>query len=93
MSKISLWSGCRVKTITISIFGDFSIRSDRYFVNVAGARSQKDVDIEHKLGNSLGNYLVMHHFVTGIWTHVHISVAKWHIVGYGQVHFGISELG
>ena len=27
-------------------------------------------------------YHTMHHFVTEMWTSVHISVAKWYIVGY-----------
>ena len=33
--------------------------------------------------NALGKYPIMHHFVTEMCTHVHISVTKGCIVGYG----------
>ena len=34
----------------------------------------------------------MHHFVTEMCTHVHISVTKWCILGYGLVHCGICAI-
>ena len=37
----------------------------------------------YKSHNSLDKYPTMHHFVTEMCTHVHISVTKWCIVGYG----------
>ena len=33
--------------------------------------------------NASGKYPTMHHFVTEMCTHVHISDTKWYIVGYG----------
>ena len=36
----------------------------------------------NKSHNPLGKYPTMHHFVTEMCTHVHISVTKWCIVGY-----------
>ena len=39
------------------------------------------VDPSHKSHNSLENYPTMHHFVTEICTHVHISITNWCIVG------------
>ena len=35
----------------------------------------------------------MHHFVTEMCTHVHISVTKWYILGYCLMHCGIREMG
>ena len=37
----------------------------------------------HKSHNALAKYPTMHHFVTEMCTHVHISATKWCIVGYG----------
>ena len=37
----------------------------------------------HKSHNALDKYPIMHHFVTEMCTHVHISVKKCCIVGYG----------
>ena len=41
------------------------------------------IDRSHKSHNVCGEYPTMHHFVTEMCTQVHISVAKWCIVGYG----------
>ena len=41
------------------------------------------IDPSHKSHNAWDNYPIMHHFVTEMCTHVHISVTKLHIVGYG----------
>ena len=43
----------------------------------------KEIDPSHKSHNESGKYSTMHHFVTEMCTHVHISVTKWCIVGYG----------
>ena len=40
-------------------------------------------DPSHKYRNALDKYLIMHHFVTEMCTHVHISVTIWCIMGYG----------
>ena len=37
----------------------------------------------HKSHNALDKYSTMHHFVAEMCTHVHISVTKWRVVGYG----------
>ena len=57
-------------------------------------------DQSHKSHNALDKYPTMHHFVTEMCTHVHISVTKWCIVVYGTgalldmglVHCGIVNL-
>ena len=40
-------------------------------------------DPSHKSQNASDKYPIMNHFVTEMCTHVHISVTKWCIVGYG----------
>ena len=40
-------------------------------------------DSSHKWHHASDEYPTMHHFVTEMCTHVHISVTKWSIVGYG----------
>ena len=40
------------------------------------------LDPSHKSQNASMPYPTMHHFVTEMCTHVHISVTKWCIVGY-----------
>ena len=42
----------------------------------------------HKSHNTADTYLSMQHFVTEMCTHVHISVTKWCIAGYGIGAFG-----
>ena len=37
----------------------------------------------HETRNTLTKYLTMHHFVTEMCTHVHISVTKWCTMEYG----------
>ena len=37
----------------------------------------------HESHNTLDKYPIMHHFLTEMCTHVHISVTKWCIVRYG----------
>ena len=41
------------------------------------------IDPTHKPHSAPVSYPTMHHFVTEMCTHVHISVTKWCIVGYG----------
>ena len=41
------------------------------------------LDPSHKSHNALDRYPMMHHFVTEMCTHVHVSVTKWCIGGYG----------
>ena len=41
------------------------------------------IDPSQKLHNASVEYVTMHHFATEMCTHVHISVIKWCIVGYG----------
>ena len=41
------------------------------------------IDPSNKSQNALDHYTIMHHFVTEMRTHVHISVTKWCILGYG----------
>ena len=40
-----------------------------------------------KSHNALDKYPTIHYFVTEMCTHVHISVTKWCIVGYGTDAF------
>ena len=42
----------------------------------------KGIDLSHKSHNAPDKYPTMHHFVTEMCTHVHISVTKWCIMGY-----------
>ena len=42
-----------------------------------------DIVSSHKSHNASEEYPIMHHFVTEICTHVHISVTKWGTVGCG----------
>ena len=42
------------------------------------------IDPSHKSQNASGKYPTIQHFVTEMCTHVHISVTKWCIVGYGS---------
>ena len=44
--------------------------------------SSESLDPSHKSHNALDKYPTMHHFVTEICKHVHISVTKWCFVGY-----------
>ena len=44
---------------------------------------RQTIDPSHKFHNASDKYPKMHHFVTVMWTHVHISVTKWCIMGYG----------
>ena len=37
----------------------------------------------HKSHNASDKYPTMHHFVTDMCTHVYISLAPWHTLGYG----------
>ena len=46
------------------------------------APGRHTLDLLHKSHNAPVSYHKMHHFVTENCTHVHISVTKWHIVGY-----------
>ena len=41
-----------------------------------------EIDPYYNSSNAPDNYPTMHHFVTEMCTQVHISVAKWYIVGY-----------
>ena len=41
----------------------------------------------HRTHNASVKYSTMHHFLTEMCTHVHISVTKWWIVGYGAGTF------
>ena len=41
------------------------------------------IDSSHKPHNALDKYPIMLHFATEMYTHVHIYVLKWCIVGYG----------
>ena len=54
-------------------------------------------DPSHRSHNVLDQYPTMHHFVTEMCTHVHISVTKWCIVGYGigawDLHYWSSVQG
>ena len=43
---------------------------------------QLEIDPSHKSHNAPDQYPTMHHFVTEMCTHVHISVTKWCIVWY-----------
>ena len=43
---------------------------------------QSPINPSHKSHNASDIYPTMHHFVTEMCTHVHISVTKWCIVGY-----------
>ena len=45
----------------------------------------------HKSNNALDTCPTMHHFVTEMCTHVHISVTKWCNMGYCLMHCGIWE--
>ena len=45
------------------------------------------IDPSHKSQNASVPYPTMHHFVTEMFTHVHISVTKCCIVGYGTDAF------
>ena len=40
------------------------------------------IDQSHKSHNTLDKNPIMHHFITEMCTHVHISARKWCIVGY-----------
>ena len=44
--------------------------------------SPERTDPFHKSHNAPVPYPIMHHFVTEICAHVHISDTKWRIVGY-----------
>ena len=48
-------------------------------------RDKAWIDPSHKSHNVLGKYPTMHHLVTKMCIHVHISVTKWCIVVYGTV--------
>ena len=41
------------------------------------------IGLSHRSHTSLCRYPTLHHFVTQMCTHVHISVTKWCSVGYG----------
>ena len=41
------------------------------------------IDPSHKSHNASDEYPMMHHFVTEMCIHMHISATKWCIVGYG----------
>ena len=41
------------------------------------------IDPSHKSHSASDKYPTMHHFVKQMCTHLHISVTKWCIVGYG----------
>ena len=41
------------------------------------------IDPSHKSHNASDKYPTMHYFATELCTHVHISVTKWCIMGYG----------
>ena len=45
------------------------------------------IDPFHKSQNASDKYHTMHHFVTEMCTHVHISVTKCCIMGYGRDAF------
>ena len=50
----------------------------------------------HKFHNALHKYPTMQHFITEMCTHVHISITKWCIVGYGTKSLwdmGLSHCG
>ena len=49
------------------------------------------MDSSLKSHNALGKYPTVRHFVTDICTHMHLR--NWSIVGNGQVHRGICEIG
>ena len=54
-----------------------------YLVQLITKGRFQPIDPSHKSHNALDTYPLMHHFVTEICTHVHISVTKWWIVWYG----------
>ena len=54
---------------------------------VLSLRKQCSIDPSHKSHNASHKYPIMHHFVTEMCTHVHISVTKCCIVGYGTDAF------
>ena len=57
-----------------------------YFVSLkCHLCSKYAIDPSHKSHNASDKYPTMHHIVTEMCTHVHISVTKWCIVGYGTV--------
>ena len=52
-----------------------------------GTASDVTIDPSHKSHNASHKYPIMHHLVTEMCTHVHISVTKCCIVGYGTDAF------
>ena len=70
-SSAKLWSFCSgLRALT------FRVLDPGYFETI------RSIDPSNKSHNVLGKYPTMHHFVTEMCTHVHISVTKWCIVGY-----------
>ena len=51
------------------------------------------IDTSHIAHKALDKYPTIHHFVTEMCTHVHISATKWRIVVMGLVHCGICATG
>ena len=51
------------------------------------------IDPSQKSHNASYNYPTMHHFVTDMCTHVHISVTKCSLWDMAQMHFWICEMG
>ena len=56
---------------------------DIYNQNKEQQNSMYIWDLSHNSHNASNKYPTMHHFVTEMCTHVHISVTKWCIVEYG----------
>ena len=76
-SGSQIWSAFH--TLSILICGD-SIRSKRFtwyiFTRIA------PIDPSHKSHITSVTYPTMHHFVTELCKHMHISATKWCMVGY-----------
>ena len=51
------------------------LRCKKYWTRVMKRRCS--IDLLHKSPNAPVPYYTMHHYVTGVYTHVHISVTKW----------------
>ena len=73
--------------ITTNNSNNNSIPKRRRPVSLCGKLTRQWIDQSHKSHNALDKYPTMHHFVTEMCTHVHISATKCCIVGYGTGAF------
>ena len=71
---VSHWLGARLESALL--FHSQSLAVDDLMANFIA------IDPSHKSHNASHKYPIMHHFVTEMCTHVHISVTKCCIVGY-----------